>query len=372
MPLQVRSLRLHDFRSYHEVELAEFGRLVVLVGPNATGKTNLMEGVQLLTALDSFRNPTTDQLVSWGKERGMVSAVLADDARRVDVGLVLDARGRHYRLNGKQRPRQELQGILPAILFSPDDLQLVKGGPDLRRAAMDALGGQVSRNYLSVKRDYEKILRQKNRLLKEEVSVSYLASVNEVLVKIGSQLTSYRLRILRGLRELIPNRHAAITGADDVVSLGYSASFRSGASLNDDEIRAYEADRARLEEDLHAALSARAAEESARKMSLVGPHRDKPAFLLNGRPAADFASQGQQRSIAIAYKLAELQLVERITNVKPILLLDDVMSELDASRRATLTNYVHETAQTFITTTNLEYFTPEFLESAQIVELPLQ
>lgn len=372
MALHVGSLRLHDFRSYHEVEITDIGQLVVLVGPNAAGKTNLIEGIQLVTALDSFRNPKTEQLVSLGCEQGLVSAELRDGQRRVDVGVVLDARGRHYRLNGKQRPRQDLQGILPAVVFSPDDLQLVKGAPELRRTAMDVLGVQVSRNYHSVKRDYEKILRQKNRLLKDEVSVSYLESVNEVLVKIGSQLMSYRLRILRGLRELLPERHSAITANHDEVSLEYFPSFSSGIPLSDEDILAFEENRGEMETVLYDAIAAHASEEVARKMSLVGPHRDKPLFFLDGRPAADFASQGQQRSIAIAYKLAELQLVERITQVKPILLLDDVMSELDAARRATLTGYVREAAQTFITTTNLEYFTPDFLEHVQVWELPLE
>ena len=371
MALHIQSIRLHGFRSYEDMRIDDLGQLIVLAGPNAVGKTNLVEGIQLITALDSFRNPTTDQLISWGQEQGMVSAVLEDDARHLDVALVLDGRGRHYRLNGKQRPRQELQGTLPAVLFSPDDLQLVKGSPELRRAAFDSLGGQVSRNYLSVKHDYDRLLRQKNRLLKDEVKPSYLASVNEVLVKIGGQLFRYRLRILRGLREVFSERHASTTGSADEVSIEYFPSFRK-EPLTDDEIRLYENDRDGVEEMLYQAISLREADESVRKTSLVGPHRDKPAFYLNGRPAADFASQGQQRSLAIAYKLSELQVVEQATHVKPLLLLDDVMSELDAERRATLTAYVHEASQTFITTTNLDYFTPELLQRAQVIYIPKQ
>jgi len=371
MALQVRRIRLHDFRSYADVVIDDIGSLVVLAGPNATGKTNLVEGIQLLTALDTFRNAKTEQLISWGRETAALSAVFEDGERRLDVGLMLDSRGRHYRINGKQRPRQELQGVLPAVLFSPDDLQLVKGAPELRRGAMDALGVQVSRNYLSVKRDYEKLLRQKNRLLKDDVSASYLASVNEVLVKIGGQLFRYRLKMLRGLRELLSERHAATTGSDDAVTIEYLPSFGSGNLLDDRDIAVYENDRELVEEHLYKAICLRTNEEIARKTSLVGPHRDKPAFFLNGHPAADFASQGQQRSIAIAYKLSELQLIERLVHVKPILLLDDVMSELDATRRSTLAQYVHEAAQTFITTTNLDYFTPEFLEQCQVVKLPL-
>ena len=371
MTLQVRSIRFHQFRNYDDVEVDDIGSLVVLVGPNAAGKTNLVEGIELLTALDSFRNPKTDQLIRWECESGLLTAVLEDGNRKLDVGLLLDSRGRHYRMNGKQRPRQELQGILPAVMFSPDDLQLVKGAPELRRNAMDTLGFQVSRNYLAVKRDYEKLLRQKNRLLKEDVSPTYLASVNEVLVKIASQLFLYRLKVLRGLRAILPNRHASTTGSEDAVSLEYFPSFHSEQALSDEEIERYEANRATVEEVLYQTLEQRVDEECARKTSLVGPHRDKPAFYLNGRPAADFASQGQQRSISIAYKLSELQFIEQTTHVKPILLLDDVMSELDATRRDTLTRYVREAAQTFITTTNLDYFTPEFLNQAHIIKLPL-
>jgi DNA replication and repair protein RecF len=195
--------------------------------------------------------------------------------------------------------------------------------------------------------------------------------VNEVLVKIGGQLFRYRLRLLRGLRELLPGRHASITASEDAVSIDYLPSFLDGTALTDEQIALYEEDRDAVEQVLYSAIERRSMEESARKTSLVGPHRDKPAFTLNGRSALDFASQGQQRSIAIAYKLSELQLIEQITHSKPILLLDDVMSELDATRRATLAQYVNEAAQTFITTTNLDYFTPELLERAQVIKLPL-
>ena len=371
MSLQIKSIRLHDFRSYADVCVPELSSLVVLTGPNAAGKTNFIEGIQLITALDSFRNPKTDQLIRWDADQASVSAVLRDGERKIDVGLYLDSRGRHFRLNGKQRPRQELQGTLPAIVFSPDDLQLVKGSPELRRNAIDALGIQVSRNYLSVKRDYEKILKQKNRLLKDEVSPSYLASVNEVLVKIGSQLFLYRLRVLRGLRALLPERHHASTASEDSVSFEYAPSFRRDTPLDDAEIQRFESDRALVEEEMHQALTLRSDEEYTRKTSLIGPHRDIPDFHLNSRSASDFASQGQQRSIVIAYKLSELRYIEQTTNVKPILLLDDVMSELDSNRRAMLTGYIHEAAQTFITTTNLDYFTPDFLEDAPVITLPM-
>lgn len=363
MSLAISKLRFHDFRNYEAFSLEGIGKTTVLVGPNAVGKTNIIEGIQLLTALESFRNPTTDALVRWGCEQGMVQAFLEDGQRQLEMGLVLDSRGRHYRLNGKTRPRGDLQGQLPAVLFSPDDLQLVKGGPDQRRAALDLLGMQVSRNYRQAKQDYEKLLRQKNRLLKEEVVPGYLASVNEVLARIGAQLMVYRLRIVAGMQRALPLQHEQSTGTGDAVELDYRPNVE--LSLEDGI-----PERAAIEEAFLRQLEQRAEDERIRKTSLVGPHRDKPTFLLNGKPAGEFASQGQQRSLVIAFKMAELQLLEEMTHQKPLLLLDDVMSELDAARRATLTSYVHQSTQTFITTTNLDYFTPEFLAQADTVSLP--
>lgn len=376
MSLQLTRLRLHDFRNYGDFTLDDIDSLTVFVGPNAVGKTNIVEGIQLITALESFRASHTSQLIRWDRSEASVSATLEDGARSLDMMLVLDDKGRHYRLNGKQRSRVELQGQLPAVLFTPDDLQLVKGGPDFRRSALDSLGIQVSKNYLAVKRDYDKLIRQKNRLLKEETVPGYLASVNEVLAKVGSQLFRYRLRMVKELGKVLGEKHRETTASNDEVTLEYISSIanslsktQESAGLSQEEQERYLKDRFLVEEQFHQALAARADEEHARKLSLVGPHRDKPLFFLNGRPAADFASQGQQRSIVIAYKLSELKLVEQLTYQKPLLLLDDVMSELDATRRETLTRYVSEAVQTFITTTNLDYFNPELLEGANIIRL---
>lgn len=365
MSLTIRNLRFFNFRNYAALALDDIGKTTVFIGKNAVGKTNIVEGIQLLTALESFRKPTTDMLIRWGSDQGFIQADLSDGARQLEMKLVLDSNGRHYQLNGKKRARNELQGQLPAVLFCPDDLQLVKGGPDIRRAALDALGMQVSKNYQQVKSDYEKLLRQKNRLLKEDVSSGYLDSINEVLARIGSQLIVYRIKMVKGIARLLPIQHQETTGTTDLLSLEYESSVP--IDLNDENTLSRDA----VEESFHKKLKEREADEMTRHTSLVGPHRDKPVFLLNGYDAGDFASQGQQRSIAIAYKLAELHLLEELTQQKPILLLDDVMSELDTSRRETLTKYVHQAAQTFITTTNMTYFTPEFLQEAQVVKLPL-
>ena len=361
MSLRVSHLRFHNFRSYHDFSLDDIGEMTVLVGPNAVGKTNIIEGIQLLTALESFRSATTEQLIRFGSERGLAELGLSDGERRIDMRLVLDSQGRHYLKNGKRCPRRDLVGQLPAVVFSPDDLQLVKGGPDKRRGALDALGMQVSRNYHQVKGDYEKLLRQKNRLLKGEVVPGYLASVNEVLARIGSQLMVYRLRMFGKLAALLPARHGDITASGDVLAMEYLPSFPLEDSVMD---------RDSIERAFIGELEKREPDEIIRKTSLVGPHRDKPLFLLNGRDAGDFASQGQQRSIAIAYKLSELDVLEQMTGQRPLLLLDDVMSELDATRRGTLTDFVHDAAQTFITTANIDYFTPQLLDRARVVNLP--
>lgn len=381
MALQITSLRLVNFRSYEHFSLDGLGPLTIFVGPNAVGKSNLLEAIQLTTALSSFRSATTEQMIRWGCSDARVDVHMEDDVRNLDVALLLGANGKRYRLNGKAVQAAALQDNLPAVSFCPDDLSLVKGSPSVRRAAIDALGGQLSANYRAVKRDYEKILRQKNRLLKDEADSLYLSSVNEVLAVVGAQLCRYRLQIFGGLAREFPAQYAEITASSERATVNYRLSWeslaceRGGAEAPTQLELVADAgipDREVLQHELALALDAMLEEERRRKRSLVGPHRDTLDFLLDGHEAARFASQGQQRSLAIAFKLTEFGLIEKKRHQRPLLLLDDVMSEIDATRREMLTKRLQNASQTFITTTNLEYFTPELLSSARVIPLPYQ
>lgn len=381
MGLQITSLRLANFRSYERFSLEGLGSLTIFVGPNAVGKSNLLEAIQLTTALSSFRSATTEQMIRWGCSDARVDVHMEDAVRNLDVALLLGANGKRYRLNGKAVQASALQDNLPAVAFCPDDLSLVKGSPSVRRAAIDALGSQLSANYRAVKRDYEKILRQKNRLLKDEADPLYLSSVNEVLSVVGAQLCRYRLQIFEDLTREFPVQYADTTATSEHAAVRYRLSWeslRSGSGKAEPPTQlalladAETPDRGVLQHEFSLALDEMLEEERRRKQSLVGPHRDTLDFLLDDHEAGRFASQGQQRSLAIAFKLTEFRMIEKKRHQRPLLLLDDVMSEIDATRREMLTKQLQDAAQTFITTTNLEYFTPELLSSARVIHLPYQ
>ena len=363
MTLRVEDIKLADFRNYEHFELAGIGALTVLVGPNAVGKTNVIEGIQLMTSLTSFRHPTIEQVIRHGASAARTEARITDGARLLDVSMTLQDHKRRYTLNGKSKRPSDLKGLMPSVAFTPDDLDLVKGPMSTRRAAIDALGSQLSPNHYLIKRDYEKVVRYKNRLLKEGTSAAFLDSINETLITCGAQLACYRSALFAKLAPEIARRYADISHGE-LLEACYKPSWsvdvsRETSTLSREEARS----------ELSRALDVRRGEEIARKRSLVGPHADRVEFFLDGQDASLYGSQGQQRSIVLAFKLAEAAVIEDILDQRPILLLDDVMSELDAFRRRALVEFISGDVQTFITTANLAYFEQALLDQALVVEL---
>ena len=251
-------------------------------------------------------------------------------------------------LNGKRKAAKELRGTLPSVSFTPDDLNLVKGSDRHRRRELDVLGSQLNANYFQLVRDYEKVLRQKNRLLKDGAQLSLVKASNEVFSKVGEQLTSYREALFNRLVPHIAAHYGEIAGSREELTAEYAKSWEGDIPLASAI-------------DLYA--------EQRRGRALAGPHLDKVSFYIDGLDAQSFASQGQQRSIVLACKLAEAEVIEEMLGQLPILLLDDVMSELDESRREALVGERLKGKQTFITTANIDYFDSEMLESATVVEL---
>ncbi len=367
MDLSINHISFRNFRSYETFDLDGIGPLTIFVGPNAVGKTNIVEGIQLLTAQASFRHPAVEQLIRAGAPFGRIEADVSDGSRQLRLEVALSEGKKKHLLNGKPKRTADLKGIVPSVTFTPDDLELAKGSMTVRRAALDALGSQLSANHYLLRRDYEKVLRHKNRLLKEEASPVLMESMNEMVVTCGAQLSCYRAALFEKLAESMAAFYGKITGSRERLTACFVPSWEcyDPASL---ETYSFTRDQARLA--LSAALESRAAEERARRRALVGPHADKIEFFIDGKNAGVYGSQGQQRSVVLAFKLAEASLVQSILNQKPVLLLDDVMSELDAARRRELVAFISGDIQTFITTTNLAYFDEDLLASARVVELP--
>lgn len=369
MGLSIERITCRDFRSYEQFELDGIGGLTLIVGPNAVGKTNLLEGIQLITACSSFRNPSPGHLVRDGQQAGMFSARLVGDGRSLETDLRVSRETRSFFVNGKKKRPRDIRGTLPSVLFSPEDLELAKGSQGYKRAQIDLLGAQLSANYHAVRKDYEKILRQKNRYLKENVAPLYLQSINEVVASIGSQLYRLRCDLLSALSPYLRECYAQISGGKETVEIAYVPSWLRKSFDLDRRPCLEPASRSAAQECLAKAMERSAVKEHERRMSLFGPQLDMIEFYLDGRNVQQFASQGQQRTLVLAFKMAQVSLIAERLGQNPVLLLDDVMSELDSARRDALLSLISGNVQTFVTATNAEAVSPELAATARIVRI---
>ena len=370
--MRISSLELVNFRNYDSYLLEDIGPLTIFIGPNGIGKTNVLEAIDLMTSVKSFRHPKISELIEQGAASSKVKTFFEDANRMLEVDLFLEEGKRRYLVNGKARSAADMRGILPSVSFTPDDLDIAKKSSGVKRSALDELGSQLSKTYYVVLRDYEKTLRYKNRLLKEEAPASYVEALNETFVTCAAQLHSFRREIHRRMVPLVKEKYALISNSSESFTSTYVPSW-DYVQNPQGQIPADASDVVETKEQItqHLVLgtSAFAEEEKARKRSLVGPHNDKIGFFLSGKDASMYASQGQQRSIVLAWKLSEVELIKASTGIHPVLLLDDVMSELDESRRDMLVENVSGEVQTFMTSTDLSPFNAELTEKARVVKL---
>ena len=369
MGLSVKGIEYVDFRNYERFILNDLGNLTILTGRNAVGKTNVLEGLQLLTSARSFKNPQISQLIREGSDHARLSMTCADETRLVETALYLEKGKKRFTVNGKAKAASEVRGLVPSVLFTPDDLQLAKKASSVKRESIDHTGSQLSKSYYTALQDYEKVIRYKGRLLRDEAPDDLIASINEMLVTCGSQLFCYRKALFDRFVPLMYENYERISDRGEAFEASYTPSWvdsTDGASEEQDIARD------QVKELLAAALEEQLLEERARHRCLVGPHQDKIAFFIAGKDVSDFASQGQQRSVVLAFKLAEVALVEQTLGQPPVLLLDDVMSELDEKRRDMLVSFVRSDIQTFITATDLSSFNDELIDRSHVVELPLE
>lgn len=361
MGLLVKKLHVKDFRSYKEFCLKPSESLTVLMGPNGVGKTNLIEALQVLTTTQSFRRPQWADLVRWGAESAHVDLEAEGDERLVSIELDVSVAGkREFMVNGKTKRRLlDVSGVYPSVVFTPEDLRLVKDSADKRRNAIDTLGAQLSRSYAQLNAEYDRIVRQRNALLRDDESADDDLSLwTEALITTGAKFRASRRRLLTRLGPYLEQAYENVAG-DRLEAHYQEAHDRDGLpSAGEDP-----------EEAIRKHLHHKRAEEKSRRTTVAGPHRDEIMFTLGGRDARSFASQGQQRTIALAWKLAEVSVITEISEQAPLLLLDDVMSELDERRRHTLASMVGTVAQTILTTTNIGYFDRTLIRRAEVVEL---
>lgn len=363
MSLSIDRVYVRDFRSYEAFSIELDPCLTIIVGPNASGKTNLVEAIELLTRAASFRTSSWVEAIREGSEgNARLGLEATGGGRSFEVDLEISKASRRvYRVNGKvRRAINQVASVIPCVVFTPEDLRLVKDAAEKRRAALDGLGSQLSPTYARLKTDYDKVLRQRNTILRDDsVSAGDLDLWTDRLIEVGSSLTTHRLRLFNRLEKAMDTTYSQLAG-DGPLSSRYVPSWeRDGVPLSNDGIA----------ETMRQHLALKRDAEKARRISLSGPHRDDIVFKINEREARAYGSQGQQRTIALSWKLAEVAVITEIAAQKPILLLDDVMSELDEKRRHALAAFVGSVAQTVMTTTNIGYFEDSLLSRAKVISL---
>lgn len=358
MGLSIRNVGMICYRNFRLRDINLSPGMTILVGPNATGKTNTVEALQLLTAGTSFRRSRPADLILEGEDRARISSRLEGDGRVIDVACEITPQRRRFVRNGKTCHAADLSSTLMSVLFCPDDLSFVKRGARYRRDELDGFGEQANGAFRRVVASYGRSVDQRNRLLKERTPDLALLDAWDASVALGgATLLEARLRLFSRLREHVREVYSHVSDTD-VLDCHYICTLGDDvASKTRDELAEIFGER----------LAEGREDDLRRQQTLVGPHRDDIVFTIDGRDARTFGSQGQQRSIVLAWKMAEVELAREILGEQPVLLLDDVMSELDEARRNAVVGFVEEGIQTVVTTTNLGYFPEHLLRQASVV-----
>ena len=381
--MYLKTLHLQQFRNYRDQKVAFDAPKTILVGDNAQGKSNLLEAVELLSTLKSHRVSRDRELILDTQDNGQITGNLERETGRIELGIILRSKGRRTVLLNRQSLRRQLDflSILNVVQFSSLDLELVRGSPERRRSWIDRLLVQLEPVYAYILQQYYHVLRQRNALLKTARSQSHssgeeqpqkpilnseLAIWDAQLAVTGARVIRRRDRVLERLIPLAQTWHHLISGSTENLHLTYQPNVQVITAEN---TRLSALSPQDVQEAFLQKISTRTLAEQQQGTTLVGPHRDDIIFTINQTPARQYGSSGQQRTLVLALKLAELQLIEAVIGEPPLLLLDDVLAELDLSRQNQLLEAIGDRFQTLITTTHLGAFDSQWLQQTQILSV---
>lgn len=342
--MHVSSLRITRFRNFDSVEAEFHPKLNLFLGSNAQGKTNILEALFCLSITRSFRSASDEEMIQFGYEEGAIEGVVQSEEGQESIRLVFRIeKNKALYINGKkQKKLSTLLGRIPAVVFSPDDLFLVKGGPFLRRRYLDLTLFQMDPAYLVSLQQYERALKQRNSLLKKRVPDidAQLSAWDSPLAQHGAVLMQKRAATADRLSSFASQALRELTGGTENFEVRYEPQLP------------LEGSEGVLKDKILEALGNARREEIARGVTSVGPHRDDLGLWVNERPLRKFGSQGQQRTGALALKLAQLSLLSENCGTAPLVLFDDVMAELDENRRAFFLRHLQQGGQAFLTGTS--------------------
>ncbi|MFF2483604.1 DNA replication/repair protein RecF [Paenibacillus sp. NPDC058071] len=360
----LKHIELGNYRNYKQLELDTNHQVNLFVGPNAQGKTNLLEAIFALALTKSHRTSKDKELIGWEADSARVQGEVEKKYGTAKLELLYSSQGKKVKINGlEQRKLSDFVGSLNVVMFAPEDLEIVKGTPGIRRRFLDMEIGQVQPGYLHTLQQFTKVLTQRNNYLKTAspggMQQAMLDVWNAQLAEYSVKIMKKRKQFIHKLQRFAEQIHSGITAGGERLEIEYRPSFGGGDS-EDETV---------LFEQFMIKLSQVKDQEIRRGMTLVGPHRDDLAFFINGKEASVYGSQGQQRTTALSLKLAEIELINEEIGEYPLLLLDDVLSELDQHRQTQLIETFQSKVQTFITTTGLESVNINKLQDAGIYEV---
>lgn len=349
-------INLGDYRNYESLDLAFHSKLNVFIGQNAQGKTNLLEAIHFLALAKSHRTSKDKELIRFGEEEAYLNGQITTSYSTFPLSLSVSRKGKRAKVNHMEVSKlSDYIGHLNVVLFAPEDLNIVKGSPQIRRKFINMECGQISKVYISMLSGYQKVLLQKNNYLKKRDADRVMVDVlNEQLAYYASLIILKRQQFVETIEKHARRIHGDISNGREVLSVEYKPNIKYQA-----------AEREALEAELKQIFTDMLEREIERGQSLVGPHRDDIAFYINDFDVQTYGSQGQQRTTALSVKLAELELIREEIGEYPILLLDDVLSELDETRQSHLLTSIRDKVQTFVTTTSISDINHEIMDDME-------
>lgn len=358
--MYIERLLLKNYRNYDELDISFENKVNVILGENAQGKTNVMESIYVLAMAKSHRTSNDKELIRWDTEYAKIEGRIQKQHGSLPMQLVISKRGKKAKCNHIEQQRlSQYVGNMNVVMFAPEDLNLVKGSPQIRRRFIDMEIGQVSPVYLHDISQYQKILQQRNHYLKmlqlkKQSDLTMLEILTEQFIQTAVKIITKRFEFLRLLENWAQPIHEGISRGLETLKIIYKP------SLDVSEEQDLSKMVASFEEKFYKIKD----REIDRGTTLFGPHRDDLLFFVNNHDVQTFGSQGQQRTTALSLKLAEIELIQSEIGEYPILLLDDVLSELDDYRQSHLLNTIQGKVQTFVTTTSIDGIDHQTLKDA--------
>lgn len=363
--MHIEQLQLKNYRNYVDLTVDFEHKVNVIIGENAQGKTNLMEAIYVLAFTRSYRTPRERECILWGEEFSRIKGILNKRDRTFPLEMILSKKGKKAKINHlEQRRLSDYVGAMNVVMFAPEDLTLVKGSPQVRRRFIDMELGQMQPSYIFHLSQYQKTLKQRNHLLKkmqrqQQADPILLDILTEQLIEHAAIVLERRFQFLEKLRTSARPIHRDISRGIEDLQMTYDATIDVSEDMPKEKIEhIYEEEFARIRQN-----------ETDRGTTLIGPHRDDLLFYINERNVQVYGSQGQQRTTALSVKLAEIELIKQEIGEYPILLLDDVLSELDDYRQSLLLSTIQGKVQTFVTTTSVDGIHHQTLREAAIFQV---